>query len=242
MSNPFSKRRRVDGEINREVLDFDFAKICLQTLSSTNVYACLACGKYFEGRSPSSPAYKHAVSTNHQMYMSFATEKFYELPQDREVLPVQDVIDYYNPRYTPRDIDLLPRISFDLHKKYLVGYVGLNNIKKNDYANVVVQVLAHIEPVRNYYLLETPTNPLNVHLGLLIRKMWSPHLFKSHIAPHEFMNSVSEESKKRFTLEKGHPKLFLLWLLNRGGPYECLRGKVEVTSTPIVPHEGKDKV
>lgn len=242
MSNPFSKRRRVDGEINREVLDFDFAKICLQTLSSTNVYACLACGKYFEGRSPSSPAYKHAVSTNHQMYMSFATEKFYELPQDREVLPVQDVIDYYNPRYTPRDIDLLPRISFDLHKKYLVGYVGLNNIKKNDYANVVVQILAHIEPVRNYYLLETPTNPLNVHLGLLIRKMWSPHLFKSHIAPHEFMNSVTEESKKRFTLEKGHPKLFLLWLLNRGGPYECLRGKVEVTSTPIVPHEGKDKV
>lgn len=242
MSNPFSKRRRVDGEINREVLDFDFAKICLQTLSSTNVYACLVCGKYFEGRSPSSPAYKHAVSTNHQMYMSFATEKFYELPQDREVLPVQDVIDYYNPRYTPRDIDLLPRISFDLHKKYLVGYVGLNNIKKNDYANVVVQVLAHIEPVRNYYLLETPTNPLNVHLGLLIRKMWSPHLFKSHIAPHEFMNSVTEESKKRFTLEKGHPKLFLLWLLNRGGPYECLRGKVEVTSTPIVPHEGKDKV
>ncbi len=242
MSNPFSKRRRVDGEINREVLDFDFAKICLQTLSSTNVYACLVCGKYFEGRSESSPAYKHAVSTNHQMYMSFATEKFYELPQDREVLPVQDVIDYYNPRYTPRDIDLLPRISFDLHKKYLVGYVGLNNIKKNDYANVVVQVLAHIEPVRNYYLLETPTNPLNVHLGLLIRKMWSPHLFKSHIAPHEFMNSVTEESKKRFTLEKGHPKLFLLWLLNRGGPYECLRGKVEVTSTPIVPHEGKDKV
>lgn len=242
MSNPFSKRRRVDGEINREVLDFDFAKICLQTLSSTNVYACLVCGKYFEGRSPSSPAYKHAVSTNHQMYMSFATEKFYELPQDREVLPVQDVIDYYNPRYTPRDIDLLPRISFDLHKKYLVGYVGLNNIKKNDYANVVVQILAHIEPVRNYYLLETPTNPLNVHLGLLIRKMWSPHLFKSHIAPHEFMNSVTEESKKRFTLEKGHPKLFLLWLLNRGGPYECLRGKVEVTSTPIVPHEGKDKV
>lgn len=242
MSNPFSKRRRVDGEINREVLDFDFAKICLQTLSSTNVYACVVCGKYFEGRSESSPAYKHAVSTNHQMYMSFATEKFYELPQDREVLPVQDVIDYYNPRYTPRDIDLLPRISFDLHKKYLVGYVGLNNIKKNDYANVVVQVLAHIEPVRNYYLLETPTNPLNVHLGLLIRKMWSPHLFKSHIAPHEFMNSVTEESKKRFTLEKGHPKLFLLWLLNRGGPYECLRGKVEVTSTPIVPHEGKDKV
>lgn len=47
MSNPFSKRRRVDGEINREVLDFDFAKICLQTLSSTNVYACLVCGKYF---------------------------------------------------------------------------------------------------------------------------------------------------------------------------------------------------
>lgn len=249
MSNPFSKRRRIEAGdvINREVLDFDFAKVCLQTLSSINVYCCLVCGKYFEGRSESSPAYNHAISSNHQKYLSFETEKFYLLPEGKEIPSQQDVIDYLNPRYTQRDIELLPRISFDLHtKKYLVGYVGLNNIKNNDYANVVVQVLAHIEPIRNHYLLmadNTNSDSLNGHLALLIRKMWSPHLFKSHIAPHEFMNSVIDTSKKRFTLEKGHPKLFLVWLLNGvDGPYECLRGEIEITTTPVVPHEGSEKV
>jgi hypothetical protein len=31
--------------------------------------------------------------------------------------------------------------------------VGLNNIKSNDYMNVVVQILAHIPPIRDYFLL-----------------------------------------------------------------------------------------
>ena len=35
--------------INRNVLDFDFEKLCSVTLSNNNVYACLVCGKYFQG-------------------------------------------------------------------------------------------------------------------------------------------------------------------------------------------------
>lgn len=34
--------------INRNVLDFDFEKLCSVSLSRTNVYACLVCGKYFQ--------------------------------------------------------------------------------------------------------------------------------------------------------------------------------------------------
>ncbi len=32
--------------------------------------------------------------------------------------------------------------------EYMPGLVGLNNMKQNDYANVVIQMLARIPPVR----------------------------------------------------------------------------------------------
>lgn len=37
--------------INRGFLDFDFEKLCSVSLSKINVYACLVCGKYFQGLS-----------------------------------------------------------------------------------------------------------------------------------------------------------------------------------------------
>ena len=35
--------------INREILDFDFEKLCSVSLSHMNVYCCLVTGKYFQG-------------------------------------------------------------------------------------------------------------------------------------------------------------------------------------------------
>lgn len=35
--------------IRRYMLDFDFEKVCSVSLSNLNVYACLVCGKYFQG-------------------------------------------------------------------------------------------------------------------------------------------------------------------------------------------------
>ena len=32
------------------MLDFDFEKVCSVSLSNLNVYACLVCGKYFQGK------------------------------------------------------------------------------------------------------------------------------------------------------------------------------------------------
>lgn len=34
------------------------------------------------------------------------------------------------------------------------GFVGLNNVKANDYVNVVIQALVHIPPLRDYFILE----------------------------------------------------------------------------------------
>lgn len=35
--------------IDRSVLDFDFEKQCCVTLTHLNVYACLVCGKFYQG-------------------------------------------------------------------------------------------------------------------------------------------------------------------------------------------------
>lgn len=35
--------------VNRYMLDFDFEKLCSVSLSNLNVYACLVCGKYYQG-------------------------------------------------------------------------------------------------------------------------------------------------------------------------------------------------
>jgi U4/U6.U5 tri-snRNP-associated protein 2 len=52
-------------------------------------------------------------------------------------------------------LDKKPIESFDLnHKPYRPGFVGMNNIKQNDYLNVIVQSLAHVAPLRNFLILE----------------------------------------------------------------------------------------
>lgn len=72
--------------INRNLLDFDFEKVCSVSLSNLNVYACLVCGKYFQGRGRSSHAYIHSLEVNHHVYIHLFTNKIYCLPDDYEVL------------------------------------------------------------------------------------------------------------------------------------------------------------
>ena len=52
--------------VNRQLLDFDMEKVCSVTLSNLNVYCCLICGKYFQGRGKSTPAYTHSVAAGNR--------------------------------------------------------------------------------------------------------------------------------------------------------------------------------
>lgn len=64
------------------------------------------------------------------------------------------------------------------------GFIGLNNLKHTDYINVVVQALAHIPPLRDFFLANNVgkcKSPLVLRFGELIRKMWSPHNFKNTV-------------------------------------------------------------
>ncbi|KAF4954700.1 hypothetical protein F66182_18394 [Fusarium sp. NRRL 66182] len=73
------------------------------------------------------------------------TKKVYVLPEGYEVKSksLDDIKYVVDPTFTKNDVlklDKEVRDAWDLlGKKYRPGYVGMNNIKANDYLNVVVQ-------------------------------------------------------------------------------------------------------
>ncbi|KAG0412914.1 hypothetical protein HPB47_009945 [Ixodes persulcatus] len=155
LSKPGSGRRRncpYLDTINRNVLDFDFEKLCSVSLSKINVYACLVCGKYFQGRGTNTHAYTHSVQVSHHVFLNLQTLRFYCLPDNYEIVDssLDDITYVLRPTFTKGDIirlDLSDRLSraYD-GTTYLPGIVGLNNIKANDYCNVVLQASAHVSP------------------------------------------------------------------------------------------------
>ena len=209
--------------IDRNVLDFDFEKLCSISLSNINVYACLVCGRYFQGRGPKSHAYFHSLDENHHVFINMQTQKVYVLPEGYEVKSksLDDIKFVSDPRYTKEEVmefDRKPRSSWTLSgKEYVPGFVGMNNIKENDYLNVIVQALSHVPPLRNFFLLEDFNNApeLVKRTSILFRKIWNPRAFKSHVSPHELLQEISLRSNKRFTLTaQSDPVDFLSWFLN----------------------------
>lgn len=209
--------------IHRNVLDFDFEKLCSISLSNINVYACLVCGKYYQGRGPKSHAYFHSLEVGHHVYINMQTQKVYVLPEGYEVKnkSLDDIKFVSDPRYTKEQVMALDRetkTAWTLGgKEYTPGFVGMNNIKDNDYFNVVVQALSHVPPLRNYLLLEDFSSKpeLVKRLSILVRKIWNPRAFKSHVSPHELLQDISLKSNKKFTLTaQSDPVDFLSWFLN----------------------------
>lgn len=72
--------------INRNLLDFDFEKLCSVSLTRINVYACLVCGKYFQGRGTNTHAYTHSVAEAHHVFLNLHNLKFYCLPDNYEII------------------------------------------------------------------------------------------------------------------------------------------------------------
>jgi len=238
--------------INRKVLDFDFEKLCSVTLQNLNVYACLVCGKYFQGRGVNSPAYTHALQGSHYVFINLHNEKVYCLPEDYEVIDpsLADIKYNLNPTYSQDQIaklDSASKVAVSLEgDEYIPGFLGLNNIKHNDYINAVIQGLIHVIPLRNFFMNEknysVHKDPLLLTFGELVRKMYNPKNFKSHVSPHELLQAISVASNKKFSLGAlGDPLEFIQYFLNHlhrnlgGGKkagssiiYQCFQGFVEV--------------
>lgn len=211
--------------ISRQTLDFDFEKCCSVSLSPLNVYVCLVCGKYFQGRGLSTHAFTHSLETNHHMFMKLDNGKVYCLPDNYEVVDrsMDDIRAVLNPRFTREQVSRLDSETTWVRaldsSEYMPGLVGLNNMKANDYANAVLQVLARVAPIRDFFLM--PENysgcrsTLVARFGELMRKVWNASNFKGQVSPHEFMQTVILTSKRRFTIDtQSDPVDFWSWLLN----------------------------
>ncbi|KAL1537272.1 U4/U6.U5 tri-snRNP-associated protein 2-like [Salvia divinorum] len=237
--------------VNRQVLDFDFEKFCSVSLSNLNVYACLVCGKYFQGRGPKSHAYTHSLEAGHHVYINLCTEKVYCLPDGYEVIdPSLDDIRYVlNPRFARENV-----IQIDHNRQwsraldgsdYLPGMVGLNNIKETEFVNVTIQSLMRVTPLRNFFLI--PENYSHsksqlVHrFGELTRKIWHARNFKGQVSPHEFLQAVMKASGKIYRIgAQSDPVRFISWLLQtlhrdlrrskKGSSiiHQCFQGELEV--------------
>ncbi|KAG2497317.1 hypothetical protein HYH03_004482 [Edaphochlamys debaryana] len=240
--------------ISRQNLDFDFEKCCSVSLSPVNVYVCLVCGKYFQGRGLNTHAYTHALESAHHMFMKLDNGKVFCLPDNYEVLDksLDDIRHMRDPRFRAEEVVALDKTvkwarALD-GTEFMPGLVGLNNMKANDYINVIMQICARITPMRDFFL--DPANyasvrsPLVQRFGELLRKMWNTRNFKGQVSPHEFVQAVRNASKKRFTADaQCDPVEFYSWLLNHlhldltgGKPKrpsiitQCLQGELEVTT------------
>ncbi|QPG73376.1 hypothetical protein FOA43_000686 [Brettanomyces nanus] len=213
--------------VNRNVLDFDSEKVCSVSLSDSNVYGCLTCNRYLRGRSRNSECFQHSINEDHHVFISFSTLKFYVLPENYELdqksaLLLKDIQLLVNPTFTRTEVDKLDSqqtMGFDLNENlYHPGFIGLVNFAANDYSNVVVQALAHVSLLRDYLILhyeDLRSLDLSRRLSLLIRKLWSSHLFKPHVSSEEVVQYVSRKSNKKFDIQvRGSPKDFLVWMLN----------------------------
>jgi U4/U6.U5 tri-snRNP-associated protein 2 len=241
--------------VNREVLDFDFERVCSVTLSPLNVYCCLVDGKYFSGRKAGSPAYIHSVATGRHVFINLETGKVYCLPDNYEVIdPSLDDIKYVlHPTFTPDQIAELDTKHNEIRcmdgSGYVQGIVGINNIGHNDPINCVIHCLSHVSQFRDYFLREDNyrikaklATSLVERWGELLRKLWSPKAFRAHVSPHELLQQISLASNKRFVIGKlSDPHDFCTWLLTslhaalpkkdgRSIVSNCFQGDVEVTT------------
>ena len=103
--------------IDRRALNFDFAKFCSVTMSTNNVYVCLVCGSLFQGKGPSTPAYTHAVSCGHYVFMALRNDKpgaegrVFVLPDNYEVVDrsLDDIRHELNPSFTREQVQDLDK-------------------------------------------------------------------------------------------------------------------------------------
>jgi U4/U6.U5 tri-snRNP-associated protein 2 len=129
--------------------------------------------------------------------------------------------------------------------------MGINNLKANDYMNVIIQLLSHVPPLRNFFILENleSRSELVKRFSLITRKIWNPRAFKGHVSPHEFLQQVMATTKNHFRTDtQGDPADFLTRLLNElhkqlgGNPkkqgssiiHKLFQGQVHMQSQEIV--------
>ncbi|KAJ0575020.1 putative ubiquitinyl hydrolase 1 [Helianthus annuus] len=207
------RRKRHQLIFYRPVLDFDFEKFCSVSLSNLNVYACLVCGKYFQGRGHKSHAYTHSLEAGHHVYINlkYIASLMVHLMIFHIFLP--KVCSLYTFTFNKDQVLQLDRNrqwsrALD-GSDYLPGMVGLNNIKETDFVNVHHSVFNASDPLRIFFsfLKITPTVNLSLFTVLVSSQ--------GRYGMQGISKDSYEASKKRFRIgAQSDPVEFMSWLLN----------------------------
>eukprot|EP00698_Gefionella_okellyi_P002961 TRINITY_DN12800_c0_g1_i1.p1 TRINITY_DN12800_c0_g1~~TRINITY_DN12800_c0_g1_i1.p1 ORF type:complete len:507 (-),score=109.21 TRINITY_DN12800_c0_g1_i1:23-1354(-) len=212
--------------IDRGLLDFDMTRSCSVSSAVTNIYACLACGKYFQGRGRQTPVFFHAVHEDHHLYINLETEKIYCLPEGYEVVDssTDDIKFVLNPKFTRASIQTLDtevRRGRALDGRDVVaGTLGFTpTLTKSDGFVTVFQALAHVGLLRDFFMLpenySSCNDPLVHEFGRLIRKLWNEKTFRHHVSPHAFLQVAALQPDRKFNAAMAEDaQEFLVWLLN----------------------------
>ena len=125
------------------------------------------------------------LSQQQQQQQQQQAIKFYCLPDNYEIIDasLQDIRAALHPTFSENDIAALDQTttttttstsaagaaaaatSRDLFgRPYLPGFVGMSNLQTTDCINAVVQALAHVPPLRDYFLRQQTTDSSNYYV------------------------------------------------------------------------------
>jgi U4/U6.U5 tri-snRNP-associated protein 2 len=153
--------------INRAVLDFDFEKLCSISLSNINVYACLVCGKYYQGRGPKSHAYFHGLDVGHHVFVNMETKRVFVLPEGYEVRSksLDDIKYVVDPTFAKGAVTRLDKEVHDawdlMGRRYRPGKEGQPNISLPLLLSPL-RIYSHITYIQHVHVLVLPEQQLIV--------------------------------------------------------------------------------
>jgi U4/U6.U5 tri-snRNP-associated protein 2 len=214
--------------VKREMLDFDYEKKCSVSLSTVNVYCCLVCGKYFQGRTLSTHASKHSMELDHHVFINMQTGRIYCLPDDYEVLDssLNDIKQNVLLTISVDDLPLLDKeestiLTLDM-RTAIRGVMGMNTLHASDASNAVFQCLIHLPYLRNFLLNDAlytfdgkPASELFAQLGNLTKRVWNVRPWRSTVSPHDLLQEISIRSEGKFGVGvKCDPIDFYSWIIN----------------------------
>lgn len=213
-------------QIDRSILNFDFEKKCQITFFENDVYCCLICNKYLQGKTPGTKAYNHSLEFNHNFFISLDTSKIYQLPDDTEIIDkkIEDIKFNILPEYTLNKENFQKIQNGLIEECYSVdgsifypGLITINNIKQSEFINVIIYSMSRVDEIRNFLLLMPyfkiqKSEGLLLNLSYVIKKIYNNLSFKTHISHYEFLNSINYFNKERPFAN--NPLSFLTWFIN----------------------------
>lgn len=228
--------------MNLSLLDFDQEAVCSVTLATgKNIYCCLECGRYFQGRQIGTPAYEHSISTFHSEFLNLSTGLAYSLPAGDELKKEkedQNLLSVLRENLNPQRYEFDLAAMQDLQgRPYIRGLVPI--LSTNDAVAALVMLLARIQPVVEQLLMLKEGPKRLLVISRVMRKLWMrERMLKGRILlpPLNSTNNTNNNNNQQVAVER------MLPMLLQGLDLQCLQGQLSLTTTKTTSKTSNDVV